>query len=59
VNTEGQENNRIRRLNSGFMKEFEDINTILYKKYIILKDNSCPICLGEYQEDEIIKILPV
>jgi len=52
------DNSTNRRLDENFMEHFENINTLIYHKYISLNNNSCPICLWDYQEDEALKILP-
>jgi hypothetical protein len=58
LNIDGAANRRVRRLDEDFMEDFENINTLIYKKYISLNDNSCPICLCDYQEGDVLKILP-
>ena len=58
LNIDGSAARRVHRLDEDFMGDFENINMLIYKKYMCLKDKSCPICLCEYQEEESIKILP-
>lgn len=58
LNIDGTANRRVRRLDEDFMEDFENINMLIYKKYISLNDNSCPICLCDYQEGDVLKILP-
>lgn len=57
LNIEGSNIGR-RRLDENFMEEFNNINSIIFKKYMVLKEKMCPICLCEYNEDDSIKILP-
>lgn len=58
LNIDGSSGRRIRRLDSNFMGDFENINTLIYHKYISLNNKSCPICLCDYEEEDVLKILP-
>lgn len=58
LNIDGNPRRAVRRLDEDFMEDFENINTLIYQKYIHLNNNSCPICLCDYQEQEVLKILP-
>ena len=48
----------VHRLNEDFMDDFENINSLIFKKYMNLNNKCCPICLGDYQEGDAMKILP-
>jgi hypothetical protein len=58
LNIDGSATRNVRRLDENFMEDFEDINALIYKKYMSLRDKACPICLCEYQDEDVIKILP-
>lgn len=58
LNIDGTANRRVRRLDEDFMDDFNNINTLIYKKYIHLNEKCCPICLCDYQEEDVLKILP-
>mmetsp|Transcript_2898 Transcript_2898/g.3574 ORF Transcript_2898/g.3574 Transcript_2898/m.3574 type:complete len:101 (+) Transcript_2898:339-641(+) len=49
---------RAHRLYDDHMEDFEDINTLIYKKYLNMNNKCCPICLGDYNEGDLLKILP-
>jgi hypothetical protein len=58
LNIDGTAHRTARRLDENFMADFENINTLIYNKYMCLMDKSCPICLCDYQDDDVVKILP-
>ncbi len=37
---------------------FDQIETIVYEPYFDLASSSCTVCLGEYQAEQVLKVLP-
>lgn len=40
LNIDGSATRNVRRLDENFMEDFEDINALIYKKYMCLRDKA-------------------
>lgn len=51
--------NKVGKVNKGLnKKQFDDIKLIKYNKYVNKENYQCIICMEEFQENEIVKLLP-
>ena len=59
INMDSRSNShRPQRLTEDFLGDFENINTLIFKKYMNLNNKCWPIWLGDYQDGDTLKILP-
>ena len=58
INHSFQQRNHNNQMDSDFYDAFDKIHSVIYEPYLTLKNKTCPIWLVEYQNNEIIKILP-